>query len=85
MSPKFREVRGYVFKIFSNEEERKHIHIIKAENEAKYWLEPQTELAENYGFTSKELRCIEEILEEYGDEFKQKYARHIGKRLDDKQ
>ena len=51
MSPIFRREEGYCFKIFSNEEERKHIHVIKAENEAKYWLEPQIELAENYGFS----------------------------------
>lgn len=83
MSPKFKEYNGYVFKIFSNEEPRVHIHIIKAENEAKYWLEPQIELAENYGFSNKDLKNIEEILELYGDEFKTKFRRHIGQRLDD--
>ena len=31
MSPKFKEQNGFVFKIFSNEEARIHIHIIKAE------------------------------------------------------
>ena len=84
MSPKFKEQNGYVFKIFSNEEERKHIHIIKAEKESKYWLEPKIELAENFGFSSKELSFIEKILQEYGDDFKIKFSRHIGKRLDDK-
>ena len=49
MSPKFKEQNGYVFKIYSNEEARIHIHIIKAEKEAKYWLEPDIELAENFG------------------------------------
>ena len=34
MSPKFKEQNGFVFKIFSNEEARIHIHIIKAEKEA---------------------------------------------------
>ncbi len=84
MSPKFKEYKGYVFKIYSNEEVRIHIHVIKAECEAKYWLEPAIELAENFGFTSKELSVIQEILISDGDEFKQKYRRHIGKRLDDK-
>ena len=50
MSPKFRKEDGFVFKIYSNEEERMHIHVVKAENEAKFWLEPSIELAENYGF-----------------------------------
>ena len=50
MSPKFKQEDGFVFKIYSNEEERMHIHVVKAENEAKFWLEPHIELAENYGF-----------------------------------
>ena len=52
MSPKFKEQNGYIFKIFSNEESRIHIHVIKAENECKYWLEPKIELAENFGSVS---------------------------------
>ena len=83
MSPKFKEQNGFVFKIFSNEEARIHIHIIKAEKEAIYWLEPDMELAENYGFNNKELSFIEKILTEYGDYFKVKFSRHVGKRLDD--
>ena len=35
MSPKFKEQNGFVFKIFSNEEARIHIHIIKAEKDLK--------------------------------------------------
>lgn len=83
MSPKFKEINGFVFKIYSNEESRIHIHIVKAENEAKYWLEPDIELAENFGFSSKELSFIEKILKENGDDFKIKFARHTGKCLDD--
>ena len=74
---------GYIFKIFSNEESRIHIHVIKAENECKYWLEPKIELAENFGFSSKELSYIEKILRENGDDFKIKFTRYVGKRLDD--
>lgn len=84
MSPKFKEINGFVFKIYSNEEKRMHIHVVKAENEAKYWLEPNIELADNFGFNTKELSFIEEILKDYGDDFKIKFARHTGKRLDDK-
>ena len=83
MSPTFKEINGFVFKIYSNEELRMHIYVVKAENEAKYWLEPDIELAENFGFSSKELSFIEKILKENGDDFKIKFARHTGKRLDD--
>lgn len=83
MSPIFRRENGYIFKIYSNEEERKHIHVIKAEKEAKFWLEPVIELVENYGFNNKEIKNITQIVEQYGDEFKCKFTEHIGKRLDD--
>ena len=32
----------------------------------------------------KKLSFIEKILKDYGDDFKIKFARHTGKRLDDK-
>lgn len=83
MSPKFKQEDGYVFKIYSNEEERKHIHVVKAEFESKFWLEPEVELAENYGFNNKELKKITQLVRKYGDEFKQQFAAHIGKRIDD--
>lgn len=83
MSPKFRQEDGYIFKIYSNEEERKHIHVVKAECEAKFWLEPQIELANNYGFKEKDLNKITLLVEKYGDEFKQKFTAHIGKRFND--
>lgn len=83
MSPEFKQEDGYVFKIYSNEEERKHIHVVKAEFEAKFWLEPEVELTENHGFNNKELKKITQLVRKYGDEFKQQFAAHIGKRIDD--
>ncbi|MDR0939882.1 MAG: DUF4160 domain-containing protein [Mediterranea sp.] len=83
MSPIFRREDGFVFKIFSNEEERIHIHVTKAECETKFWLEPNIELATNYGFSSKEIKRITQIIEQYGDEFKRQFTEHIGKRIDD--
>ncbi len=83
MSPKFKEENGLVFKIYSNEEERKHVHVIKAENEAKFWLEPNITLANNYGFSDKEIKNITKIVLKYGNEFKRQFEEHIGKRLDD--
>ena len=83
MSPKFRQEDGFVFKIYSNEEERMHIHVVKAENEAKFWLEPEIELAENYGFGSKDLKKITNIIEEHESNFKEQFTAHIGRRIDD--
>ena len=83
MSPVFRRENGYKFKIFSNEEERLHIHVIRAEKEAKFWLEPTIELGENYGFADHELGRIEKMVEQYGDKFKEQFRHHVGKRVDD--
>ncbi len=38
MSPVFRRESEYTFKIYSNEEERMHIHMLYGSHEAKYWL-----------------------------------------------
>lgn len=83
MSPIFRRQDGYVFKVFSNEEARIHIHVIKAEKEAKFWLEPKIEISVNYGFNNRELKAIEKIINENADDFKTQFIRHIGKRVDD--
>ncbi|MDR0976430.1 MAG: DUF4160 domain-containing protein [Prevotellaceae bacterium] len=83
MSPIFRREDGYTFKIFSNEEERKHIHVTKAECEAKFWLEPNIEMASNHGFSNKDIKRITQIIEQYGNDFKRQFTEHIGKRIDD--
>ena len=84
MSPVFKRERGYTFRIFSNEEERKHIHVMKDDCEAKIWLEPEVELDENDGFAKHEISQIIKIVQQYADDFRNQYQRHIGKRIDDK-
>ena len=58
MSPIFKHERGYAFRIFSNEEERMHIHVMKNHCEAKVWLEPTIELANNDGFAQHEINQV---------------------------
>jgi hypothetical protein len=58
MSPVFRRESEYTFKIYSNEEERMHIHVICGAHEAKYWLEPAVELAKKGG-----VRDVDNIVE----------------------
>ena len=83
MSPVFRRESEYTFKIYSNEEERMHIHVIHGGHEAKYWLEPQVELAENNGIAEERLTKIKKIVERNADRFKEQFKEHIGKRVDD--
>ena len=63
MSPVFRRESEYTFKIYSNEEERMHIHVLCDGKEAKYWLEPQVELAKNTGIPEHKLSEIKKIVE----------------------
>lgn len=47
-----------------------HIHVLYDGHEAKYWLEPQVELAKNTGIADHKLNEIRKIVEKYADEFK---------------
>ncbi len=61
--PKIFEKNGYKFFFYSNEgnpREPLHVHIKKGENNAKFWINPEILINENYGFTSKELNWIKE-------------------------
>ncbi|MCU7244914.1 MULTISPECIES: DUF4160 domain-containing protein [unclassified Microcystis] len=55
MSPTVFREDGYRFFFFSREETRMHVHVHCAEGEAKFWLEPQIELARNYNLSRKQL------------------------------
>ena len=70
MSPTILRIESYRFFFFSREESRMHIHIYCPDGEAKYWLEPQIELAKNYKLPRQQLRQIEQIIKEHYDEFK---------------
>lgn len=83
MSPTFLKEKGYSFKIYSNEEERMHIHVIKEKKEAKFWLEPKVEIAYKGDFSQREANIIQSIVELYAEHFKKQYQLHIGGRIDD--
>lgn len=64
--PKVFESNGYKFFFFANEgnpKEPLHIHVRKGERVAKFWIEPEISLDENYGFRSQELSWIQEEIE----------------------
>jgi len=83
MSPVFKRESEYTFKVYSNEEDRMHIHVLHGKNEAKYWLEPQIELAWNDGIAEERLSKIKKIIENNADRFKEQYKEHVGKRIND--
>ncbi len=72
-------IDGYRFFFFSNERnEPIHFLIEKAEKYAKFWIEPLF-VAINYGFTSKELREISEIIDKNEVLIKKKWNEYFSK------
>lgn len=53
---------GYTIRIYLNDHIPAHVHVIKAEKEARITLD-EIEVMDNIDFTSKELRRIIEIVE----------------------
>ena len=55
MSPTVFRDGPFRFFFFSREEERLHIHVQSPDGEAKFWIEPQIELARNYELSDQDL------------------------------
>jgi hypothetical protein len=79
VSPTIFRERGFRFFFFSREEPRMHVHVHCAQGEAKFWMEPEIELAQNYGLSGGDLRDIQRLIEEHTDEITGAWARHFGR------
>jgi len=75
MGPTIFRENEYRFFFFSREETRKHVHVVSANGEAKFWLEPEIELARNYRYTRQQLKDIESIIEEH---YHSAWQQHFG-------
>jgi hypothetical protein len=79
MSPTVFREKGYRFYFFSREETRMHVHVLSGDGEAKFWLEPELQLANSYRYNRKQLREIESIIEEHHHELVSAWQRHFGR------
>lgn len=61
---------GFEFYFFAMEESRMHVHVERAEMEAKFWIEPRIELAQNHSMDKRTLRRARELIEEHHDEIR---------------
>jgi len=68
----------YRFFFFSREEPRMHIHVFSADGEAKFWLRPKIELAENRGIAAREITELARIIERRADEIATAWTKHFG-------
>jgi hypothetical protein len=76
LSPTVYREKGFRFFFYSNEGmEPPHVHVVKNGNEAKMWLEPVVSVAENFGFSQKELKVILEIVNANYESFLEAYRK----------
>ncbi|WP_363929054.1 DUF4160 domain-containing protein [Thiocapsa sp.] len=78
MSPTVFRDNGYRFFFFSREEERMHVHVVSGDGEAKFWLEPEIELAKNHRYSRKQLKHIESLIEVRYNELISAWRQHFG-------
>lgn len=78
MSPTVFKEKGFRFFFFSREEKRIHVHINCADGEAKYWLEPEIELAKNYRLSKSQLKQTELLIEDHYNELISAWHTHFG-------
>jgi len=78
VSPTIFREGGFRFFFFSREEKRLHVHALSADGEAKFWLEPSIELANNYGLNDRQVREALRLTEERKDEIKAAWHAHFG-------
>ncbi len=55
-----------------------HVHVVCADGEVKYWLDPNIELAKSYGLSRSQLKEIERLIEEHRDELQSAWKKHFG-------
>jgi len=79
MSPTVFRKGGYRFYFFSREEPRMHVHVHHADGEAKYWLEPEIELAKNYGLNPRRLSAVLKLVRRHQDEIRAAWQAHFGR------
>lgn len=77
MSPTIFREGGYRFFFFSREESRIHVHVVSGDGEAKYWLEPEIELAKNYHYSRMQLKNIESLIEVHYNELISAWQQHF--------
>jgi len=56
-----------------------HVHVQGQRGEAKFWLDPSVELAQNFGLSQALLRTARRVIEERQDEIRSAWTAHFGR------
>ena len=71
---------GYRFHFFSNEGdplEPVHIHVTREGADAKFWVQPEVNVAYNKGFSARTLAMLSRIVEERREEIERAWNDHF--------
>ena len=69
---------GLRFYFFANEHLPIHVHLENADGLAKIALEPEIKLVENNGIKPKDIKRAMSIVEQYREEFREKWIEFHG-------
>lgn len=78
MAPTVFREGSFRFFFFSREEPRRHIHVSHTDGEAKFWLEPEIELAMSQGFSQKQISEALALVQSHREEITHAWNRHFG-------
>jgi hypothetical protein len=62
---------------YSFSERRAHVHVQHADGEAKFWIDPNVELAANFNLKPKQVTEAQRLIEEHLDEIRNAWAKHF--------
>jgi hypothetical protein len=77
VSPTVLIVEGFRLYFFSREEPRMHVHVHHAEGEAKFWLDPKVELAQNYGLSARRLTAARWVIRKHEGQIRAAWQKHF--------
>ena len=55
-----------------------HVHVVCVDGEAKFWIEPDIELAQNYGLSDRDVGAARRLIEEHEDGIRNAWQQHFG-------
>ena len=55
-----------------------HVHVESGDETAKYWLRPEVTMARNNGYSARELRRIQRIVEAHAPQFEEAWNEFFG-------
>ena len=78
MAPTVLREGSYRLFFFSREEPRIHVHVSHPDGEAKFWLNPQVQLANSTGLSAQQLTQAHAVVQAHLEEIQHAWQQHFG-------